>query len=101
MIVITGAVVARPETLAELTRLGVEHSTRSRAEPGCVAHNVHFDCENPLRLVFLEEWQDANAVRTHFARPESIAFVRRARGLAASSTAMAIYDAAPLDAKTL
>ncbi len=101
MIVITGGLVARQETLDEALRLGIEHSRRSRAEPGCIAHNIHVDAENPLRLVFLEEWQDAAAVKAHFALPESLDFVRRYRKLAASRTPMKIYDTTEIDVNTL
>jgi Antibiotic biosynthesis monooxygenase len=52
MIVVTGSVTARQDSLAEVTRLSLEHVHRSRKEPGCISHAVHVDCENPLRLVF-------------------------------------------------
>jgi len=40
---------------------------RSRSEPGCISHAVHVDCENPLRLVFFEQWADRAALLAHFA----------------------------------
>lgn len=75
MIVITGSVQGRPEVLAELEQACLAHSRRSRAEPGCVSHAVHRDLEDPNRLVFVEQWRDAEAVRAHFAVPASQAFV--------------------------
>jgi len=71
MIIIIGHVITSPETAAETTRLCREHSARSRAEPGCLAHNVHADCEDPARLVFVERWADMDALRAHFALTES------------------------------
>jgi quinol monooxygenase YgiN len=93
MILITGAILARPDTAAELRRLSLEHVHRSRAEPGCLSHDVHLDAENPLRLVFVERWADTEAVRTHFAVPASRAFVRAAGGLAAEQPVIHIYQA--------
>jgi quinol monooxygenase YgiN len=101
MIVITGSLIARPETVEEAKRLGIEHSRRSRAEPGCIAHNIHVDAENPLRLMFYEEWQDVAAVKAHFAVPESVGFVRQFHKLAASRVPMKIYDTTALDARAL
>jgi quinol monooxygenase YgiN len=75
MIIITGSVTARPESLEEIEALSLAHVQRSRLEPGCLAHGVHRDVENPMRLVFLEQWQDQAAVDTHFAVPEAGAFV--------------------------
>ena len=95
MVIVTGAILARAETLDELLALSLEHVRRSRQEPGCLAHAVHQDAENPLRLVFLEEWADLDALRAHFAVPASGAFVARARTLAAEPPTMRIYEASP------
>jgi quinol monooxygenase YgiN len=93
MIVITGSVVTTPATRAAIEAECVAHSQRSRAEPGCIAHNVHTDCENPDRLVFLELWADAAAVRAHFAVPASGAFVRSVSALAAKPPEMTLFRA--------
>jgi quinol monooxygenase YgiN len=96
MIMITGSILARPETFVALREAGVEHSRRSRAEPGCIAHNVHVDCENPLRLVFVERWQDRAAVAAHFKVKASIDFVVSARDLAATAPEIEILDTTPV-----
>ena len=54
MIVVTGSVTARKDSFDEILCVSQEHVYRSRTEPGCIAHAVHVDCENPLRLVFFE-----------------------------------------------
>ncbi|WP_332765149.1 putative quinol monooxygenase [Phenylobacterium sp.] len=95
MILVTGAVDAKPETFDELRQLCVDHSVRSRAEPGCRSHNVHVDCEAPLRLVFVERWADLEALKTHFARADAIGFVKAARRLATGGTRMEILDTTP------
>ena len=62
MIVVTGSVTARQDSLDEVRKLSLEHVRRSRQEPGCISHAVHVDCENPLRLVFIEQWADRAAL---------------------------------------
>lgn len=101
MILITGSVVARPETFEEIKRLGLEHVRRSRAEDGCLHHSIHVDVENPLRLVFVERWRDRGAVTKHFADPAARGFVKAVRALAAAPTRMEIYDAAEIPAGEL
>ena len=96
MIIVTGSVQATPETLAELTAVCIAHSQRSRAEPGCIAHAVHADCENPLRLFFYEVWADRAALAAHFRAPESAAFLRDARRLAAETQGPDIVAATPV-----
>ena len=93
MILVIGHVMTSPKTSAEITRLCTEHSARSRAEPGCLAHNVHADCENPARLVFVERWADEAALKAHFAVPESQAFVKAVRALSPARTHMTVYSA--------
>ena len=97
LIVITGSVVARPETVADLRAISLEHTRRSRLEPGCLSHDVHVDLENELRLVFVETWQDRAAVATHFAVPASLEFVRAARKLAAEPSVIRVYAAEAIE----
>jgi quinol monooxygenase YgiN len=97
MIVVTGSVLARQDTRDEILRLSLEHVHRSRREPGCLSHAVHIDCEDPLRLVFVERWADRNALLAHFAVPASRDFVKALQPLAAASTTLEIYDATQLE----
>ena len=97
MIVVTGSVTARIETFDEVRRLSLEHVHRSRREPGCISHAVQIDCENPLRLVFFEQWADRAALLTHFAVPASRDYVRALQSLAAAATTIEIYDATKVD----
>lgn len=97
MILVTGSVITRSDTLDEVRRLSLKHVHRSRIEPGCISHAVHVDCENPLRLVFVEEWADRAALLAHFAVPASREFVRALQSLAADVTTIEIYDATKVD----
>lgn len=93
MILIIGSAKIRPEHRDEALRLGIEHSARSRTEPGCMAHNCHIDAEDPLRLVFVEEWTDMAAVKAHFAVPESGQFVRAIGVMAEAQPEMRLFGA--------
>lgn len=96
MILITGGAIIRPEHRAEAIALGIEHSARSRAEPGCLAHNCHTCSENPDRIVFVEQWTDMTAVMTHFAVPESGEFVRKLGALALGRPDIHLFEAIEL-----
>jgi quinol monooxygenase YgiN len=97
MLIVTGSLVARQDTFEELRARALEHVRRSRGEPGCRSHAVHVDCENPLRLVFVEEWESREALLAHFAVPDSRGFVKSARSLAAEASPIAIFDAARIE----
>jgi quinol monooxygenase YgiN len=96
MILVTGDIVAKPDNLDQILALSLEHVLRSRAEPCCLSHAVHRDEENPLRLVFVEQWADRAALLAHFAVPASRSFAKAVGGLAAQPPTLQIYDARPL-----
>ena len=95
VLIVTGSIRVRPDSLERALGLSLEHVRRSRTEPGCVLHSVHRDAEDPYRLVFLEHWVDASALRAHFEVPASGAFVVELSQLTDEPPEMAIYDAHP------
>jgi quinol monooxygenase YgiN len=96
VIIITGSILARPESFESLREQSLAHVRRSRTEDGCEHHSVHVDAENALRLVFVERWRDRAAVVRHFADPGAQNFAANARLLAAEPPQIAIYEARAL-----
>ena len=74
-----------------MLRSCIEHVERSRQEPGCISHDVHVDCQNPMRLFFFERWTDEAALRTHFAVEGSKAFVKSLKGRIVETSGTKIY----------
>lgn len=96
MIIVTGCVVARPDTIDRILDHSLAHVRRSRTEPGCLLHSVHRDVEDPLRVVFLEHWADRTALMNHFGLTTSTDFVAAVTALAAQPPEIAVYDVMPL-----
>jgi quinol monooxygenase YgiN len=94
MIVLLGSVVVQPGRLDEALALSQVHVRRSRGEPGCLAHAVYLDPEDPLRLVFVERWADQAALQVHFGLAESRQFAGELSRLASTAPEMQIYEAA-------
>lgn len=93
MIIVTGTATTTPETRERMLEISRAHCARSRAEPGCIAHNVHMDCEDEARLVFVEYWADMAALMAHFQVPESRAFARELNELSAARPEMRLFEA--------
>jgi len=93
MLIVTGSVEGRPDTIDRILELGLAHVQRSRQEPGCLLHSVHRDVENELRVVFIERWEDAEALEAHFRVPASGEFVRQVTALAVRPPEMSIFEA--------
>lgn len=101
MIVITGSVLTNAANHARIEKLCIEHSRRSRGEAGCLSHNVHADCEQPERLVFVERWTSAGAVQDHFKLRESREFVKEITELSTQNPTIEIYRAESVPAAAL
>lgn len=96
MILVLGDITVRDDCIAEALQLSQEHVTRSRAEPGCIAHAVHLDSENPSRLVFVEKWACQADLALHFQVPASQGFVKALSALATSAPNMEVFAASPV-----
>jgi quinol monooxygenase YgiN len=91
MILVTGEILADPASTHLLVEAGLAHSRRSRTEPGCLAHHLHVDVEDPHRFVFVERWTDRAALDEHFRQPGSIEFVTQLRAYANGRPRMEIF----------
>ncbi|MES2054619.1 MAG: putative quinol monooxygenase [Pseudomonadota bacterium] len=98
MIIVTGSVTAKPDTVDALRQASLDHVHRSRTEDGCISHSVQVDCENPLRLFFYERWRDMASLKTHFVQPGSVEFIAAVRELASASDAISLYEASEVAA---
>ena len=96
MLIVTGSIAARADTIDELRRASLEHVARSRGEPGCLEHGVAADVNDGLRLVFFERWEDRAALDAHFKVPASRAFAALAAKLAARPPELAVSAAAEI-----
>src|SRR5436853_2259763 len=96
MILVLGTVEVQADRVEDALRISQEHVLRSRGEPGCISHAVHRDTENPLRLVFVEQWSDQAALAQHFRVPASRLFVKELAVLATQPPTMSIYEAQQL-----
>lgn len=94
-IIVLGSASTTSEGFAELLEAALAHVHRSRTEPGCLAHGVAIDAEDPLRLVFAERWADRDALDLHFAQPGSSAFVAVVSRLAIAPPTLELHEVAP------
>ena len=92
MLIVTGAIQARLDTVDALRRLSLEHVARSRAEPGCLEQRVAIAANDCLRLVFFERWLDRESLLAHFHVPASREFAKQTARLATHPPELATYE---------
>ena len=96
MIIVTGSVTAKPGSFEALLEASLAHVHRSRTEDGCISHAVRVDAEEPLKLVFFEEWRDLAALQAHFATPGIKDLLAAFGEHSASSEKITTYEATKL-----
>ena len=96
MIIVTGTLHARVDSLADVLALSREHVLRSRAEPGCLEHGVAISDDDAMQLVFFERWADMAALGVHLKLPASRGFGKGVAGLVDRPPTLNIYDASEL-----
>jgi quinol monooxygenase YgiN len=96
MIIVSGTLQARADTIDALRTLSMEHVARSRGEAGCLEHGVTADVNDGLRLVFFERWLDRAALDAHFRVPASRSFVAEVARLSARPPTIHLYEATEL-----
>ncbi|MFT4748500.1 MAG: quinol monooxygenase YgiN [Pseudohongiellaceae bacterium] len=92
MILIIGSVTVREDSQIEALRHSQAHVSRSRAEPGCLSHEVTIDADNPNRLLFVERWETMEDLERHFQVQESSDFVAAIALLATVGPDMQLYE---------
>lgn len=96
MIIVTGSVTAKPGSFEALLEASLAHVYRSRAEDGCISHAVRIDSEEPMKLVFFEEWRDMAALQAHFTTPGISDLLAAFREHSCASENITTYEATKL-----
>lgn len=63
MILVTGTITAKPDTIEEVLRVSRKHIARSSKEPCCISQHVTIDADDKLTLHFIERCADEAALK--------------------------------------
>ena len=96
IVIVTGTLHAKSDTLAEAMALSRAQVLRSRTEPGCVEHDVTVDADDPLRIVFFERWADREAIGAHLKLPASRGFGKAVAALVDRPPTLSMFEASEL-----
>lgn len=65
MIYVVATLTIKPETRAELIEAAKAYITETRKEAGNIAYDLHESVTDPTKLVFVEQWENAEALVPH------------------------------------
>ena len=77
MVIVVARVRCKDGKREELEELMRWMQTESRAEPGCLRYGFYAAVEDPDEFAAVEEWESADALRTHFAAPSVAGFAAK------------------------
>ena len=76
MIYVVATLTVKPETRAELIAAATACIAETRKEPGNIAYDMHESVTDPTRMVFVEQWENAEALGPHGKSDHMKAFGR-------------------------
>ena len=66
MIYVVATLAIKPEMRAELVEAAKACIVETRKEAGNISYDSHESITDPTKLVFVEQWQNAEALEAHF-----------------------------------
>ena len=76
MIYVVATLTVKPETRAEFIAAATACIEETRKEPGNIAYDMHESVTDPAKMVFVEQWENAEALVPHRAADHMKAFSR-------------------------
>jgi quinol monooxygenase YgiN len=92
MILITAKASVLPEDRDAYNALAREQVKNSRREPGCLDYGYYEDAMQPGIFIFVEKWNDQEALDFHFAQDYCLDFIKGVRKLAKPLSDIEIND---------
>jgi quinol monooxygenase YgiN len=76
MIYVVATLTVKPEMRAELIAAATACIRKTRKEKGNIAYDLHESVTDPAKLVFVEQWENAEALVPHRSAEHMKAFGR-------------------------
>ncbi|MCO5130413.1 MAG: antibiotic biosynthesis monooxygenase [Xanthobacteraceae bacterium] len=99
MIYIVATLTVKPEMRAELIEGAKACIKATRQEPGNIAYDMHESVTDPTKMVFVEQWDNAEALEPHRKAEHMKAFGRIAAKCLSAPARIEIITPAKVDAR--
>jgi quinol monooxygenase YgiN len=99
VIYVVATLTVKPETRAEFIAGAAACIKETRKEAGNIAYDLHESVTDPARMVFVEQWENAEALVPHRAAEHMKAFGRMAVRCMAAPPRIEIITPAKVDVR--
>jgi len=88
---VVAEITAKPGREEELRGLLTSVVPLVRAEEGCIQYDLHVSTKDPASFVFVENWKDADALKSHAGSEHMKSFGARAADLLGGAPRILTY----------
>ena len=99
MIYVVATLTVKPEARAELIAGAKACIAETRKEPGNIAYDMHESVSDPTRMVFVEQWENAEALVPHRGTEHMKVFGRIAAKCLSAPAKIEIITPAKVDVR--
>ena len=99
MIYVVATLTVKPEARAELIAGAKACIVETRKEPGNIAYDMHESVSDPTKMVFVEQWENAEALESHRKAEHFRAFGRIAAACLSAPPKIEVITPASVDVR--
>lgn len=99
MIYVIATLTVKQETRAELIAAAKQSIAATRKEAGNISYDMHESVTDPTRIVFVEQWEDADALGAHGKSDHMRAFGRVAAKCLSAPPRIEVITPAKVDVR--
>jgi len=99
VIYVVATLTVKPEKRAELIEAAKDCIAATRQEPGNITYDMHESVTDPARMVFVEQWENAEALGPHGKSDHMRAFGRVAAACLSAPAKIEIITPAKVDVR--
>lgn len=99
MIYVVATLTVKPEARAELIAAAKASIAATRKEPGNIAYDMYESVTEPTRIVFVEQWESAEALAPHGKSDHMRAFGRVAVNCMSAPPKIEVIHPAKVDVR--
>ena len=99
MIYVVATLTVKPEARAELIAGAKACIAETRKEPGNIAYDMHESVSDPTKMVFVEQWENAEALEPHRKAEHFRAFGRIAAACLSAPPKIEVITPASVDVR--
>lgn len=99
MVIVAATLIAKPGKRDEVIALSKECVAATRQEKGCISYTLLSNPEDDVTLLFFEEWENLDSLKSHFQTTHFKAFGEARKPLVEGPSSVKVFDSSEISLK--